>query len=393
MKLYDEIRLAVREGKKCLPYLIITALMFAIVSAVASCLFLTAVNLRRDYYDYLDKQTQGGHEFIVTCGYTAGVKDKLSECGFDKAVHLSSADYDAGIYVSDSGKKIGLLQNLPLYFIDELLSEFSGFDCEMIGGEDIKPCFDTPGSDSMWIDEYIALSESLAVGDKLSVKSKEKTIKEYTIAGIYSGENTFFAYPVIVPFNSYYDSAVANNRQIDSVFSCTISSMHQYDKTVTAARQNGFDIDASAFEMGITAINYAYILFIGLAVLFAGIAFFSVLNTFSVTIAKRSHIMTNFILLGAKKNNVYAIYFIPYFSSLLLGAAIGFLLMHLLFSYVSSLTKSLLCFEVALETASGIVGISAFALLFIAVLAVMLYCKFRTLSGINLSDTVREYDR
>ena len=77
--------------------------------------------------------------------------------------------------------------------------------------------------------------------------------------------------------------------------------MHQYDKTVTAARQNGFDIDASAFEMGITAINYAYILFIGLAVLFAGIAFFSVLNTFSVTIAKRSHIMTNFILLGAKK--------------------------------------------------------------------------------------------
>ena len=78
MKLYDEIRLAVREGKKCLPYLIITALMFAIVSAVASCLFLTAVNLRRDYYDYLDKQTQGGHEFIVTCGYTAGVKDKLS---------------------------------------------------------------------------------------------------------------------------------------------------------------------------------------------------------------------------------------------------------------------------------------------------------------------------
>ena len=56
MKLYDEIRLAVREGKKCLPYLIITALMFAIVSAVASCLFLTAVNLRRDYYDYLDKQ-------------------------------------------------------------------------------------------------------------------------------------------------------------------------------------------------------------------------------------------------------------------------------------------------------------------------------------------------
>lgn len=39
--------------------------------------------------------------------------------------------------------------------------------------------------------------------------------------------------------------------------------------------------------MGITAINYAYILFIGLAVLFAGIAFFSVLNTFSVTIAKR----------------------------------------------------------------------------------------------------------
>ena len=107
------------------------------------------MNLRRDYYDYLDKQTQGGHEFIVTCGYTAGVKDKLSECGFDKAVHLSSADYDAGIYVSDSGKKIGLLQNLPLYFIDELLSEFSGFDCEMIGGEDIKPCFDTPGSDSM----------------------------------------------------------------------------------------------------------------------------------------------------------------------------------------------------------------------------------------------------
>lgn len=203
--------------------------------------------------------------------------------------------------MSDSGKKIGLLQNLPLYFIDELLSEFSGFDCEMIGGEDIKPCFDTPGSDSMWIDEYIALSESLAVGDKLSVKSKEKTIKEYTIAGIYSGENTFFAYPVIVPFNSYYDSAVANNRQIDSVFSCTINSMHQYDKTVTAARQNGFDIDASAFEMGITAINYAYILFIGLAVLFAGIAFFSVLNTFSVTIAKRSHIMTNFILLGAKK--------------------------------------------------------------------------------------------
>ena len=101
MKLYDEIRLAVREGKKCLPYLIITALMFAIVSAVASCLFLTAVNLRRDYYDYLDKQTQGGHEFIVTCGYTAGVKDKLSECGFDKVVHLSSADYDAGIYVSD----------------------------------------------------------------------------------------------------------------------------------------------------------------------------------------------------------------------------------------------------------------------------------------------------
>lgn len=199
--------------------------------------------------------------------------------------------------------------------------------------------FRTPGSDSMWIDEYIALSESLAVGDKLSVKSKEKTIKEYTIAGIYSGENTFFAYPVIVPFNSYYDSAVANNRQIDSVFSCTINSMHQYDKTVTAARQNGFDIDASAFEMGITAINYAYILFIGLAVLFAGIAFFSVLNTFSVTIAKRSHIMTNFILLGAKKNNVYAIYFIPYFSSLLLGAAIGFLLMHLLFSYVSSLTK------------------------------------------------------
>lgn len=373
MKLYDEIRLAVREGKKCLPYLIITALMFAIVSAVASCLFLTAVNLRRDYYDYLDKQTQGGHEFIVTCGYTAGVKDKLSECGFDKAVHLSSADYDAGIYVSDSGKKIGLLQNLPLYFIDELLSESSGFDCEMIDGEDIKPCFDTPESDSMWIDEYIALSESLAVGDKLSVKSKEKTIKEYTIAGIYSGENTGFAYPFIVPFNSYYDSAVANNRQIDSVFSCTINSMHQYDKTVTAARQNGFDIDASAFEMGITAINYAYILFIGLAVLFAGIAFFSVLNTFSVTIAKRSHIMTNFILLGAKKNNVYAIYFIPYFSSLLLGAAIGFLLMHLLFSYVSSLTKSLLCFEVALETASGIVGISAFALLFIAVLAVMLY--------------------
>lgn len=103
--------------------------------------------------------------------------------------------------------------------------------------------------------------------------------------------------------------------------------------------------------------------------------------------------MTNFILLGARKNNVYAIYFIPYFSLLLLGAAIGFLLMHLLFSYVSSLTKSLLCFEVALETASGIVGISAFALLFIAVLAVMLYCKFRTLSGINLSDTVREYDR
>lgn len=301
MKLYDEIRLAVREGKKCLPYLIITALMFAIVSAVASCLFLTAVNLRRDYYDYLDKQTQGGHEFIVTCGYTAGIKDKLSECGFDKAVHLSSADYDAGIYVSDSGKKIGLLQNLPLYFIDELLSESSGFDCEMIDGEDIKPCFDTPGSDSMWINEYIALSESLAVGDKLSVKSKEKTIKEYTIAGIYSGENTVFAYPVIVPFNSYYDSAVANNRQIDSVFSCTINSMHQYDKTVTAARQNGFDIDASVFEMGITAINYAYILFIGLAVLFAGIAFFSVLNTFSVTIAKRSHIMTNFILLGAKK--------------------------------------------------------------------------------------------
>ena len=50
MKLYDEIRLAVREGKKCLPYLIITALMFAIVSAVASCLFLTAVNLRREYF-------------------------------------------------------------------------------------------------------------------------------------------------------------------------------------------------------------------------------------------------------------------------------------------------------------------------------------------------------
>ena len=295
--------------------------------------------------------------------------------------------------MSDSGKKIGLLQNLPLYFIDELLSESSGFDCEMIDGEDIKPCFDTPGSDSMWINEYIALSESLAVGDKLSVKSKEKTIKEYTIAGIYSGENTVFAYPVIVPFNSYYDSAVANNRQIDSVFSCTINSMHQYDKTVTAARRNGFDIDTSAFETGITAINYAYILFIGLAVLFAGIAFFSVLNTFSVTIAKRSHIMTNFILLGARKNNIYAIYFIPYFSSLLLGAAIGFLLMHLLFSYVSSLTKSLLSFEVALETASGIVGISAFALLFIAVLAVMLYCKFRTLSGINLSDTVREYDR
>ena len=313
MKLYDEIRLAVREGKKCLPYLIITALMFAIVSAVASCLFLTAVNLRRDYYDYLDKQTQGGHEFIVTCGYTAGVKDKLSECGFDKAVHLSSADYDAGIYVSDSGKKIGLLQNLPLYFIDELLSESSGFDCEMIDGEDIKPCFDTPESDSMWINEYIALSESLAVGDKLSVKSKEKTIKEYTIAGIYSGENTVFAYPVIVPFNSYYDSAVANNRQIDSVFSCTINSMHQYDKTVTAARQNGFDIDTSAFEMGITAINYAYILFIGLAVLFAGIAFFSVLNTFSVTIAKRSHIMTNFILLGAKKKQRIRNIFYPLF--------------------------------------------------------------------------------
>lgn len=99
--------------------------------------------------------------------------------------------------------------------------------------------------------------------------------------------------------------------------------MHQYDKTVTAARQNGFDIDASVFEMGITAINYAYILFIGLAVLFAGIAFFSVLNTFSVTIAKRSHIMTNFILLGAKKQRIRNIFY-PLFSSLLLGAAIGF---------------------------------------------------------------------
>lgn len=66
----------------------------------------------------------------------------------------------------------------------------------MIDGEDIKPCFDTPESDSMWIDEYIALSESLAVGDKLSVKSKEKTIKEYTIAGIYSGENTFLRIPL-----------------------------------------------------------------------------------------------------------------------------------------------------------------------------------------------------
>ena len=55
--------------------------------------------------------------------------------------------------MSDSGKEIELLQNLPLYFIDELLSESSGFDCEMIDGEDIKPCFDTPGSDRMWIDE------------------------------------------------------------------------------------------------------------------------------------------------------------------------------------------------------------------------------------------------
>ena len=348
--------------------------MFAIVSAVASCLFLTAVNLRRDYYDYLDKQTQGGHEFIVTCGYTAGVKDKLSECGFDKVVHLSSADYDAGIYVSDSGKKIGLLQNLPLYFIDELLSESSGFDCEMIDGEDIKPCFDTPGSDSMWINEYIALSESLAVGDKLSVKSKEKNDKGiHDSRNIQRREHSFLRIPLSFRLIHITTVRLQITDRLTAFFSCTINSMHQYDKTVTAARQNGFDIDTSAFEMGITAINYAYILFIGLAVLFAGIAFFSVLNTFSVTIAKRSHIMTNFILLGARKNNVYAIYFIPYFSSLLLGAAIGFLLMHLLFSYVSSLTKSLLCFEVALETASGIVGISAFALLFIAVLAVMLF--------------------
>ena len=76
MKLYDEIRLAVREGKKCLTYLIITALMFAIVSAVASCLFLTAVNLRRDYYDHFYKQKQGGHGFIVTLGYISRCKEK-----------------------------------------------------------------------------------------------------------------------------------------------------------------------------------------------------------------------------------------------------------------------------------------------------------------------------
>ena len=46
MKLYDEIRLAVREGKKCLPYLIITALMFAIVSAVSDSSEFTAGLLR-----------------------------------------------------------------------------------------------------------------------------------------------------------------------------------------------------------------------------------------------------------------------------------------------------------------------------------------------------------
>lgn len=393
MKFYDEIRLAAREGKKCLPYLIITALMFAIVSAVASCLFLTAVDLRRDYYNYLDEQSPAGHDFYVTCEYTVGAEDKLSECGFDKAVHLSSADYDARIYVLDSGKQIGLLQNVPLYFIEELLSATSDFSYEITDGVDIQSDCDTPEADSIWIDEYLAQSELLTVGDKLCVKSNGEMIKEYRIAGIYCGDNTTFTYPVIIPFFSYYDSAVAKNCRIESSFLCTINRMQSFDTTVTAARQNGFDIDTSAFEDGITAVNYAGILFVGLAVLFAGIAFFSISNTFSVTIAKRSHIMTNFMLLGARKKSIYAIYFIPYFSSVLIGTVIGFLLMHLLFSYVSSLTNDLLCFEVALEAKSGIISICAFALVFIAVLAVMLYCKFRTLSGINLSDKVREYDR
>lgn len=393
MKIYDEIRLAAREGKKCLPYLIITALMFAIVSAVVSCLFLTAVNLRRDYYTYLDEQSPKGHDFYVTCKYTVGAEDKLSKCGFDKVSHISSADCNARIYVSDSGKKIEFLQNVPLYFIEQLLSADSDFSYEIIDGSDIQPDCDAPEADSIWIDEYIARSESLAVGDKLCVKNKDTPIKEYSIAGIYRGSDTAFTYPVIIPFFSYYNSASAKNQQIDSSFSCTLNSMFKYGKVIPAALQNGFDVDTHTVEDGINAVNYAYILFIGLAVLFTGITFFSVSNTFSVTIAGRSHTMTKFMLLGARRKSVYAIYFIPYFSSVLFGAFVGSALMYRLFSYVSSLTKDLLCFEVALDAGSGMICISVFAVVFIAVLALMLYFKFRTLTGINLSDTVREYDR
>ena len=92
-------------------------------------------------------------------------------------------------------------------------------------------------------------------------------------------------------------------------------------------------------------------------------SFLSVLNTFSVTIAKRSHIMTNFILLGARKTTCIRNIFYPLFfiTAAQLRCNRFFADAPAVF-YVSSLTKSLLCFEVALETASGIVGISAFAL-------------------------------
>ena len=393
MKFYDEIRLAVREGKKCLPYLVITALLYAIVSAVASCLFLTAVNLRRDYSKYLDEQSPHGHEFYTTCKYTIGAETKLSECGFDKVVHLSSADYDARFYVSESGEKIEFLQCAPLYFIEELLGSSSVFSYEIISGTDIQSSFDTPEANCIWIDEYIAQSESLPVGDKLCIKNKGKMIKEYNIAGIYNGDNTVFMFPVIIPFYSYYDCAVTSGQQIDSSFSCTLNSMTKYDSVIPTARQNGFDIDTRNFEDGIIAINYAYVLFAGLAVLFTGIALFSITNTFSVTIAKRSHIMTNYMLLGARRRNIYAIYFIPYFSSIVFGAVIGSTIMCQLFSYISSLTKELFFFEVILEAENGAISILSFALVFISILAVMLYFKFRALTRISLAEKIRECDR
>ncbi len=392
MKLYDKIRLAAREGKKSLIYLVITSLLFAIVSSVSSSLLLTAVNLRRDYIAYLDKSAGGRHEFSVSCLNVGASTEELSACGFDKVEYYMSFSEKVGIVSVKNGEKLKNIQSVPFVSIKALLSPDGSFEYELVSGEDIAACFDTPQSDCMWFNEAAALSGGIAVGDRVQIKYGARLIKEYTVAGIYRAEFFALDYPVIIPINSYFDCAVSNNADIESLFSCTLSSLSEFDRVISAAEQMGCEVNTGNIEISLSAMDYVYILLAGLALLFAMIAFFSVSNTFSVTIAKGSHTMTLFSLLGARKSSIYAVYFFPYLLSILSGAVIGCAVLLQLFSYISSLTEELLSFTVMLEAEKGLILISLLSILFILVLSVMLYGKFRWLTRKSLSEAVRECD-